>query len=327
MYCLAVLWASLALAASVRQYEDCADEVGDEIGPFGDPLFLNVTYQGTVLYVLHPASSGQFPVMVFMHGLHGEFHMYEDTLRFYGSHGFVVIFPFIEGPEADKGTVTNTDGTYVLKGIDFAMEANADQASPLHGALDLNNLALNGHSMGATCTIMAAKKSTTIPKVAIAQHPGVCGPFGPPPWPDTWMESDMTAVRAKMPVVMTTATNDNAFWPAPQTASHELGCFTGTKNASAWGHSFFQFSADACTEDGARTPYNDGGHDCPLKVPSPETPVVFTALKLYAQLGGDETSRCFAKLWGADAGSLQKAGTVETAVVVAPGVSVGSLVV
>ena len=31
-----------------------------------------------------------------------QFEMYEQNLYMYATHGFVVVFPFIKGPEADK---------------------------------------------------------------------------------------------------------------------------------------------------------------------------------------------------------------------------------
>jgi len=61
----------------------------------------------------------------------------------------------------------------------------------------MENLVIAGHSMGATCSIMASSQAPKDGvkldnlKLVITQHPGICGPFGPPPWPSTWMESDL----------------------------------------------------------------------------------------------------------------------------------------
>jgi len=319
---LCVLW---SLGAAHGKWEDCADEQGDEQGPYGLAPHMNVTSNGTLFYVLHPAetSAAPFPVVIFMHGLTGQYEMYQRQMEFYASHGFIVFFPFIISPDADKRTfppVTNTDGKFMKKGLLLAGEMNADPASPLHAMLDMQNVALNGHSMGATCTIMAA---ATLPagsvKVAVAQHPGVCGPFGPPPWPSTWFPTDMEKANSMMPMLMTTATNDAAFWPSPMTAEHELGCFKEVTPGHL-GLAYAEFSNASCVEDGQRKAdgFPDGGHNCPLKIPSPETPWAFAAIKLYTQLGGDASSKCYAKVWGDGEGSMQKSKTLQQAVVHAP---------
>ena len=86
--------------------------------------------------------------------------MYEDILAHYTSHGFIVVFPHIKSPEKDKHPLTtNTDGTYLLKSVDFAKAANADSTSPLYQIVDEQNIIFAGHSMGATCSIMASKRA------------------------------------------------------------------------------------------------------------------------------------------------------------------------
>jgi len=179
----------------------------------------------------------------------------------------------------------------------------------------MNNIISAGHSMGATCSIMAgsriAKEGRTL-KLVVAQHPGICGPFGPPPSPDTWMESDLKTVADKFPILFTTATNDSAFWPQPYTAEHELGCFNGAKLNSSKSI-FVQFNAASCSEDNDRSPYLDSGHNCPLKYFStnPESPWVLTTMKLYTHMGGSMVSNCADLLWGKGAKSLSTDSNVE----------------
>ena len=162
--------------------------------------------------------------------------------------------------------------------------------------------------MGATCSIMAGSrlaKSGGNLKLVVAQHPGICGPFGPPPYPSTWMKSDLKTVAAHFPLIFTTATNDGAFWPQPYTAEHELGCFNGA-NLNGTTSAFIQFNAASCDEDKDRSPYPDGGHNCPLKKypNTPETPWVLVAMKLYTHMGGSSDSNCADLLWGNGATSL-----------------------
>lgn len=223
-----------------------------------------------------------------------------------------MLFPFIHNPKQDTWpTSLNTDGTYILKGIDYLKDINTnkDTLPELYDHLDMENLIINGHSMGATCTIAASKaleKGTA--KVAIAQHPGLCGPFGPPPYPYTWMPGDLAEVMEKMPFFMTTATNDSAFLPAPYTAHSENGCYDKSlaqvKDKTLLKSSFIQFDKAVCTEDHKHAPFDDQGHDCAFKH-EVETPWVLTAMKLYGMHGADSSTNCHRILWGSDADSLK----------------------
>ena len=204
-----------------------------------------------------------------------------------------------------------------MKAIDYALAATADPASALFGKVDAARVVLAGHSMGASDVIEAGRKLPRgTARVAIAQHPGLCGPIGPPPWPATWMKSDLEALTGAnaLPLVLTTATNDGAFRPAPHTAEKELDCWQGgvAENGTAV---FAQFSADACAEDNDREPdWTDGGHDCPLKLRdggAPEMPWVLAAAKLYAQLDGDAGSACHAMIWGDGADSLNASSDLD----------------
>jgi len=322
--CVAVFHLTHVLCAWAA-WPDCTGSGEQELGPYGPVDFFSINAGGTPIYSLIPRGGPRpLPLLVFMHGSTGQFEMYASPQGFkpnsstwyarpldiYASHGFVILFPFVKSPEADKSPfTTNTDGTFILKAIEYAKQAVNDPKSPLHGVPDVNSISIVGHSMGATCTIMAANRLPPASlKVAVAQHPGVCGPFGPPPYPATWMESDLNAVSKKTPLILTTATNDGAFWPAPHTAEHEHGCFQGAKVHGP--AAFVQFSENACAETGKSKPWTDGGHDCPFK-PNIETPWVLRALKLYAQLNGDVQSQCFASLWGSGPSSIQNSTDIQ----------------
>ena len=257
-----------------------------------------------------------------MHGSTGEFGMYYKNLEMYASHGAVVVFPFIKSPEEDKHFwVTNTDGEYLIKAIEYAKAMNSNSSHPFFGLIDTENIVIAGHSMGATCSIAATHrlpKGTA--KLTIAQHPGICGPYGPPPSPNTWMPADLKNDASKNPLIFTTATNDGAFWPAPYTAEHEYGCFNKSEIANQEA-AFIQFNAAACREDHAREPYPDGGHNCPMKFRQgggPETPWVLTAIKLYAHLNGSKTSKCHDLLWGNSASSLRHSNTTDNVEIITP---------
>jgi dienelactone hydrolase len=313
-----------AIVTSIAAYElptetkwaDCDHAKDIEQGPFGPAEFFNITWDKTIFYGWIPKGKKgqQFPLLTFMHGSTGQWEMYNDNLELYASHGAVVIFPHIKSPEKDKNPLTtNTNGEFLLKSVEFATNATADPNSPLYGKVDTESVVYAGHSMGATCSIMASKRSSVKAKLTITQHPGICGPFGPPPSPDTWMPHDLSAVSIDHPVLFTTATNDGAFWPAPMTAKHELGCFNDSMIDGSVA-AFAQFSAEACPNDHARDPFPDGGHNCPMRFADggrPETWWVLTAFKLYAQLDGDRGSKCYSMLWGNDSDSLQQSPDIE----------------
>ena len=114
---------------------------------------------------------------------------------------------------------------------------------------------------------------------------------GPPPDPATWDKKQLTEVQAKFPILFTTATNDGAFWPAPYTAQHELGCFNGGTVNTTKPARFIQFNAVACNKDHSHPPFDSSGHDCPFKS-GVETPWVLTMMKFYAQQEGSASSSC-----------------------------------
>jgi len=319
-----VLVSSSSAAVATIQWQDCEGDAETVKGRYGVQLFQNQsTADNHTLYVLTPSSSGHFPVLAFMHGSTGQFEMYKDVLELYASHGFVVLFPFIKSPSADKSPfTTNTNGIFITRALAYAAQANADANSPLYQRIDISNGIIAGHSMGATCSIAAGRRfaesgGDVHVRAVVTQHPGVCGPFGPPPLPSTWMPEDLFELGSKLPVLMTTAVNDAAFWPQPLTAKHELGCFMKSREregAFPNGAAFASFTADACSEDHAHDPFTDSGHNCPFKT-GVEAPWVLRVMKLYAQFGGSQDSACFNMVWN---GGIQNATTISTSEVVMP---------
>ncbi|GMH47667.1 hypothetical protein TL16_g00117 [Triparma laevis f. inornata] len=312
MRAVILLFTALAFAASeVSKFEDCDETRDKAVGPFGSPEFFSEVTNGTTVFSLIPEASAPVPLIAFMHGSTGQYQFYNDSLSLIASHGFAVVFPFVKSPEKDKSPLTtNTDGRYLIKAIQYAKEQNSNQSSIFFNKIDTTKIIIAGHSMGATCSINAANTLRDEGIVLdIAMHPGICGPFGPPPCPSCWKSATLLSVAEAMPVVFTTATNDGAFWPAPHTAEHEYGCFkksvgdienkneVNIKNAA-----FIQFNAQVCEQDGEREPVvKDGGHNCPMKRIGggyPEFSAVLTAAKLYGHLDGDQDSQCYEQLYG-----------------------------
>ena len=142
---------SVALAS---KWADCDFENDINPGPYGPPLMLNTTVNGSVLYGLIPQGDGPFPLVGFNHGSTGQWGMYDDSLKLWASHGFIIVFPFIKSPDYDKHFwATNTDGKYLVQAIDWATAQNEVEGSELFGMVDTKNIVFSGHSMGATCSI------------------------------------------------------------------------------------------------------------------------------------------------------------------------------
>lgn len=319
-------------AAAATSWPDCNGTGEADLGGFGPPAFHNITYDGKIIYALVPQGPGPWPVLVFMHGGTGAFEQwgflpgqtpnsstwYARPLDIYATHGFVVLFPHVKGPAADqKSTTTENNGASILKTIDYAQASQKDPQSPLIGLLDLQRIAIAGHSMGGNNVIKAGYQLATGAVVAnirvmVAQHPYLCGPFGPPPSPITWSEKQLHAISEKYPMLYTTATNDGAFWPAPGTANHEMGCFNGSKLEGP--AAFMQFTAEACKETNKSQPWAEEGHDCSFK-PNVDTPWVVRILKLYAQQDGDLKSQCASLLWNNGASGPKGDPNVDKAII------------
>lgn len=306
--------------AASKDWADCSGDAESKRGPFEfQTTHVDLKDSANVtLYAVVPDGNGTWPVIVFMHGLSATFFVYSHLVDLYASHGFAVIFPFIKSPTWDKlPFITDTNGHAVDRGIEFANSAVKDPKSPLFGKLDVSNIVIAGHSAGATAVIMAAQRLGPERIKAVAtMHPGICGPFGPPPriLNSTWMKKDLAHAMEKFPILMTTAQNDGAFQPAPWTAKWEYGCFSGAwweKEQREFPSAFVQFSNKSCEIPIHLPKILDGlvGHGCPCLPDSPETPWVLRHLKLYGMLKGNKASKCHEMLWGHGPDSLRHAST------------------
>jgi len=311
-------------AVSAASWADCSGDAETKGGPF-HPVKEHrelIDSENKTIYAVMPKGDGPFPVLVFMHGLAATYWIYQPLMHFYASHGFAVVFPFIHSPLVDKLIfITDTNGHAVDRGIVFAHSANLDKTSPLFGKLDTSNIVIAGHSAGATAVIMTAQRQGSERLKAVAtMHPGICGPFGPPPriLNSTWMKQDLAHAMEKFPILFSTASNDGAFQPEPWTAKWEYGCYSGAwweKKQRQFPSAFVQYSNKSCHVPGApKLPkLIDGliGHGCPCLPNSPETPWVLRHLKLYGQLQGKKDSKCFEMLWGHGQDSLRHAVTAD----------------
>ncbi|MGY0065319.1 poly(ethylene terephthalate) hydrolase family protein [Streptomyces sp. QTS137] len=100
-------------------------------------------------WLVYPANAGQngvdHPVFVWGPGAGSDPADYEDMLRQWASHGFVVY-----------SEVSSSSGAYMVDALDWLENQNASPSSPLYGDLDTSEVAFGGHSRGSIGTFDVA---------------------------------------------------------------------------------------------------------------------------------------------------------------------------
>ncbi|WP_299531384.1 hypothetical protein [uncultured Streptomyces sp.] len=100
-------------------------------------------------WLVHPTDAGangvDHPVFVWGPGAGSDPAAYEDMLRQWASHGFVVY-----------SEVSSSSGAYMTDALDWLEDQNASASSPLKGDLDLSEVAFGGHSRGSIGTFDVA---------------------------------------------------------------------------------------------------------------------------------------------------------------------------
>eukprot|EP00966_Prymnesium_polylepis_P019105 440080-Prymnesium_polylepis.1 len=269
-----------------------------------------------------------FPVVVFMRGMTLGWEFYESNLARIASHGFVALFPFVKGVSQDDAVfpiVTQTNGLGFIRTFEWLHNSSSALGVPV----DLSSAAMIGHSMGGEDVFKAAAKLPNgTAKVLIGQHPGLCGPFGPPPYPDTYSKAEMVNASLKVEAsYLTTAANDRAF-RLGLTPGAEKACWAEGKGKGL----FVSFAESVCSSfpaEGAAAKLKvaavGSGHMCACcavaknrtvaespSAPrdhgwkSPELKYVLAALKLHLQDGFSSASPCYELLWGNSSTSLSR---------------------
>ncbi|MFD3823523.1 hypothetical protein [Streptomyces sp. NPDC058625] len=100
-------------------------------------------------WLVYPTSAGQdgvnHPVLVWGPGAGSGPADYEDMLRQWASHGFVVY-----------SEVSSSNGDYMVDALDWLEDQNATSSSPLYQDLDTSEVAFGGHSRGSIGTFDVA---------------------------------------------------------------------------------------------------------------------------------------------------------------------------
>ncbi|MFV0132023.1 hypothetical protein ACLGIH_01920 [Streptomyces sp. HMX87] len=119
-----------------------------EPGPYGVTVDSTADPDGDG-WLVYPANAGQngvdHPILVWGPGAGSGPGDYEDMLRLWASHGFVVY-----------SEVSSSSGDYMVDALDWLEDENARPSSPLHQDLDLAEVAFGGHSRGSLGTFDAA---------------------------------------------------------------------------------------------------------------------------------------------------------------------------
>lgn len=100
-----------------------------------------------------PRGTGPWPVVVFGHGYLSSPDLYAETLTALAAHGFLVVAPRSGGELFPDHAAFAADLSAVIDWL-TAEDARAD--GPFAGAVDLERIAVSGHSMGGGASILAA---------------------------------------------------------------------------------------------------------------------------------------------------------------------------
>jgi predicted dienelactone hydrolase len=116
-----------------------------------------------------PATDGPYPVVLFSHGYAGFPEQSADLVTHLASWGFVVIAPdHVERSlsgllgTAAKGVTRREDPEVLSASLDAAIEDAKADDSPLHDLMDLDEVAVTGHSAGASAAYLTASSDERV---------------------------------------------------------------------------------------------------------------------------------------------------------------------
>lgn len=125
------------------------------------PLYVRITYPATVAGLDGPvdASGGPYPVLIFMHAYGAAPDQYEWFVQTLASRGWVII-----APEHDEGDWNTTEGGWydshpwlAERALQLLMSWEEEAGGEWEGTLDLDRIALGGHSHGGGSVLRLAQ--------------------------------------------------------------------------------------------------------------------------------------------------------------------------
>ena len=116
-----------------------------------------------------PATDGPYPVVLFSHGYAGFPEQSADLVTHLASWGFIVIAPdHVERSlsgllgTAAKGVTPREDDEVLSASLDAAIADAEDESSQLHDLMDLDKVAVAGHSAGASAAYLTASSEDRV---------------------------------------------------------------------------------------------------------------------------------------------------------------------
>lgn len=101
-------------------------------------------------------ATGPYPLVVFSHGFSANPEWYSTLPEHYASHGFIVLAPEHADPEWSESALASIDRPRdITQTLDFAEELTAPDGE-LAGLIDLDNVAVVGHSYGGYTALAMA---------------------------------------------------------------------------------------------------------------------------------------------------------------------------
>ena len=107
--------------------------------------------------VHHPDGEGPYPALVFSPGGGARsFQGYRPYGRWYGSWGYITVIVAFDDDAADERAPK------VSKVLDWLIEEKGREGAPLEGLVDVERLAVGGHSRGGNAAIRAARRDKRV---------------------------------------------------------------------------------------------------------------------------------------------------------------------
>ena len=218
----AILWSSCDRTGNQYAFEQGSFEVKAVSQLFLD--FQKLDKQ-LPIRIAYPDAEGQFPVIVFSHGMGSKGDMYKGFTDFWASHGYVVIQPThidsrslgfeiksenlreMYSQMLHVSVTRRQDMSFILDSLGLIQEMVPD----LKGKMDTSNLVAAGHSMGAATAMLVSGMKLVNPMdgseessdenrfkaLLMISDPGTMSLMPKDPW-----------IGVKIPTFISTGTND-----------------------------------------------------------------------------------------------------------------------
>jgi len=153
-FLFSMMLVSTAIAAPTKKIIDAGGS-----GPYKAEAVTEKTLPGFVVYrpgniAAAAGSEGRLPLFVFANGGCNDTSLpYERMLSDIASHGYLVVALGEMQDSINDRPLNKSANADMIHAINWADTQNADTQSPYYGAIDLDQIALGGHSCGGAMTL------------------------------------------------------------------------------------------------------------------------------------------------------------------------------